>query len=572
MLEQKLFTDLKGFQDLASRLIVEELYRLDVTQYAVAPGARMLPLLNAIHQHPKTNIKLFNDERQLAFWAKAFAKTTKHPVVLLVTSGTALGNLLPGVMEAFYDQAPLIIITCDRPWELQNSRANQTVNQVNFYQEFSKLNLNLPALSDEFSADALLANLDQLVQTAKTLPAGPVHLNLVYRKPYTLDSFDFNQVSSEQRNILTTWAARKRPFRTFINYQPVPDLGSLDLLANDLSLSKKTLIIAGPQTPANAQTLNQLAQKIKAPILADIDSNLRGRSQALSLYNLYLKDISDDFNPDLILYFGDRIVSENLRKFLSKQECPKYLFSESNQRQDAVENELINFDYHFFVSLADYTKALEYKLLVKEDAKYSDNWHKKEAEQSEKSKLDFASEYQEASAIYHLIKSIPANSLVYHSSSLIFRELEFFAEFKDKNITVRSNRGCVGIDGVLSSALGARDASDQVTYLFIGDQALNHDLTALSLLPKDKFHLVLVNNSGGAVFNLLKEPVVNSLLTNTHNFDYLKIAESFKLDFARVQSLSELEARLSKIKQTNSSTFTEIVTNGLQASEFFQQC
>ncbi len=572
MLEQKLFAELKGFQDLASRLIVEELYRLDVTQYAVAPGARMLPLLNAIHQHPKTNIKLFNDERQLAFWAKAFAKTTKQPVVLLVTSGTALGNLLPGVMEAFHDQAPLLIITCDRPWELQNSRANQTINQQNFYQEFSKLNLNLPALSEDFSAEALLSNLDQLIATAKSMPAGPVHLNLVYRKPYTEDTFEFNQASEEQRNILTTWAMRKRPFRTFVNYQPVPDLGSLDLLANDLSLSRKTLIIAGPQSPANAVVLNQLAKKIKAPILADIDSNLRGKSQALSLYNLYLKELSVDFNPDLILYFGDRVVSENLRRFIGKQDCPKYLFSESNLRQDAIENEFINFDYHFFVSLVDYTKALEYKLPVKDDSDYAACWQAKEAEQSTKTTVGFSNKYQEASAVYQTVKSVTDHSLIYHSSSLIFRELEYFAELKDRNITVRSNRGCVGIDGVLSSALGARDATQQKTYLLIGDQALNHDLTALALFPKDNFHLILINNAGGAVFNILNEKVINSLLVNQQNYDYQKIAESFKVDFCRVQNMAELSSRLEIINQQNGSSFTEIVTEGTEASTFFMKC
>jgi 2-succinyl-5-enolpyruvyl-6-hydroxy-3-cyclohexene-1-carboxylate synthase len=532
----------------------------------------MLPLLNAIQQHPKTNIKLFNDERQLAFWAKAFAKTTRHPVVLLVTSGTAIANLLPGVMESYHDQTPLIIITCDRPWELQNARANQTVNQVNIYREFSKLNLNLPALTEDFSASALLANLDQLVATTNSLPAGPVHLNLAFRKPYTEDVFDFNQISVEQQDVLTTWASRKKPFRTLIRYQPVPDLGSLDLLTNDLTLSKKTLIIAGPQDPANAEVLNQLARKIKAPILADIDSNLRGRSQSLSLYNLYLNNLAPNFNPDLILYFGDRIVSENLRKFISKQDCPKYLFTESHCRQDAIENEMINFDYHFFVSLTDYTKALEYKLFVKESSDYLNYWQQKEAEQSANCRLLLTKNYQEASAIYLAIKSIPNNSLVYHSSSLVFRELEYFAEFDNQNITICSNRGCVGIDGVLSSALGARDATQQNTYLFIGDQALNHDITALALLPRDKFHIFLINNSGGAVFNLLNDSSVNSLLINPQKFDYPKIAESFNLDFLRVQSLNELEARMLMINMNSSSTFTEIITDGLEASEFFRRC
>ena len=107
----------KSSSDIVARFIVEELYRNGVRQYAIAPGARMIPFMRAVQDHPKTYFQLFNDERSAAFWAQAYSRSSNIPTALLVTSGTALANLLPGVMEAYYSNVPLVVITSDRPWD-----------------------------------------------------------------------------------------------------------------------------------------------------------------------------------------------------------------------------------------------------------------------------------------------------------------------------------------------------------------------------------------------------------------------------------------------------------------------
>lgn len=542
-------SNLTGYSDLVSRLIVEELYRQNVSTYAVSPGARLIPLLEAIKLHEKTNIKIFNDERASAFWAQGHAKASGLPVVVLTTSGTAVCNLLPGVTEAYQSNMPLIIITCDRPWELHYAKANQTILQKNIFKDFTKLQIDLPAIEEKIFPESILANIAQLVSCS--LSGTPVHLNIAFRKPFAQENFSLEKLPENEASLIQNWFYKKEKFIHYSSKSNLPEQNDLDYLINKIDATNSPLIIAGPLK--NKTTLSELSNKLKTPVFADLDSGVRSTQEGIcSLYNLYCDQIETE--PDLILYFGDRIVSERLKEFLTRQDCLKILISDYALRQDAIENDFLYFERKIIAEPAKIISVLNYKTSSKESSKLFDNCISLEKETQKQLKEE--KQWSEVAALRKITALADQNTAIYHSSSLLLRELEYFAEFNGQN--VKCNRGTVGIDGVLASALGYAEGSNQKTFLLIGDQALLYDLNSLALLQNSKLHVFLINNSGGAIFNLLPHKNINNILFNEHQTKFADICKGFNINYKKISSFKDLKPQIEAIGSCNNPTFTEL--------------
>src|SRR5215471_18350031 len=334
----------KSLAHLHATVVVEELCRCGVGVFCLSPGARAIPLVLALEEQPAAVTKLFNDERSAAFWAQGAAKGGGLPC-LICTSGTAAANYLPAVVEAALAGTPMLVLTTDRPFELHYAKANQTLPQRDLFSPFAQGPFDVPAPEQQLFLHALLANLDQAVFEARCT-ARPMHLNLAYRKPFVEESFTVTALPSTELDELTRWNARNTPYCTYLQPQPRLTASDTRRIVDCISAADNIVCVAGPLASTSAPAaIRTLATRLGAPLLADINSGLRcdgHEAPVLALYNLYLrKAVARLPQADLVLYFGDRIVSEPLREYLAAHKTEFILCSPYALRQDAIENEFI---------------------------------------------------------------------------------------------------------------------------------------------------------------------------------------------------------------------------------------
>ncbi|MBN1465468.1 2-succinyl-5-enolpyruvyl-6-hydroxy-3-cyclohexene-1-carboxylic-acid synthase, partial [candidate division KSB1 bacterium] len=172
----------KNINDFWASLLIEELVRNNVTFFCLSPGSRCAPLTIAAAQNPRSECHICHDERGAAYMAVGYAKATGTPAALLCTSGTAAANYYPAIIEASMAEAPLIVLTADRPYELLDTGANQTIDQQHLFGRYARWSFNLPPPSNDLSPCFLLTTIDQAIYRSTLAPAGPVHLNCMFRE------------------------------------------------------------------------------------------------------------------------------------------------------------------------------------------------------------------------------------------------------------------------------------------------------------------------------------------------------------------------------------------------------
>ena len=560
-------------------VVVEELRRCGVEIFCLSPGARAIPLVLALQDHPAVLTKLFNDERSAAFWAQGAAKGGVLPC-LMCTSGTAAANYLPAVIEAALAGTPLLVLTTDRPFELHYARANQTLPQRDLFSPFAQVGFDVPAPEQRLSLHALLADLDQAVFEMRRT-ARPVHLNIAYRKPFVEEAFAVATLPPEEVDELARWSARETPYCTYL--QPLPRLAAPDTqhLVDRITAAGDIVCVAGPLAPTSpTAALRTLATHLGAPLVADINSGLRcdgHRAPVLALYNLYLREAVSRLPPaDLVLYFGDRIVSEPLREYLAAQRAEFILCSPYPLRQDAIENEFI---YPTMKIWSD-PCALAEELLPALPSRQPTALTRalatcESAAQQQLATLlgtHAAGPLAEGRVIYEVFQHIHADSAVFLSASLIFREADYFVPCVPQTLHVGANRGATGIDGVLSSGIGFGEGLRTPCTVLIGDQALLHDLNALALVASASvpIYVIVINNHSGAIFHFFDLGDTGERLRNPHPWGFRGVAENFHLAYVCPSSLASFVAAYQEAQMQRRSTLFEIVVDGAASVRLFQ--
>jgi 2-succinyl-5-enolpyruvyl-6-hydroxy-3-cyclohexene-1-carboxylate synthase len=569
----------KGLAHLHATVVVEELRRCGVRVFCLSPGARAIPLVLALETNPAVEMKLFNDERSAAFWAQGAAKGGMLPC-LVCTSGTAATNYLPAVAEASLAGTPLLVLTTDRPFELHYAKANQTLPQRDLFAPFAQATFEIPAPERQLFLHALLADLDQAVFEARRT-ARPVHLNMAYRKPFVDETYTIDSLPAEEVAGLDRWLVRDQPYCDYL--LPQPRLTAPDTLrvVERLAAVDNIVCVAGPlaQT-ADMAALPTLATRLGAPLLADINSGLRCHGQqgsVLALYNLYLRGAVSRLPPaDLVLYFGDRIVSEPLREYLEAQRGEFILCSAYPLRQDAIENEFI---YPTMKVWAD-PHALVTELVPALPARQPGPLARaladcESAAPQQLAKflgLQAAGALAEGRVIFEVFQHIQHDSAVFLSASLIFREAEYFVPSLQKSLHVGANRGATGIDGVLSSGIGFGEGLRKACTVLIGDQALLHDLNALALLAATSVpvYVIVINNQSGAIFHFFDLGDAGERLRNPHPWHFRGVAENFHLPYVCPSSLESFVTTYREAQAQQRSTLFEIIVDGEASVRLFQ--
>lgn len=455
-----------------------------VTDAVISPGSRSTPLALAMLRQSRLRCHVAIDERSAAFFALGLAKSSQGPVMLLATSGSAPANWLPAVVEASHSGIPLILISADRPPELQNCGANQTINQANLFGSHVRA-CHLLGTPDSVLPPKYLHQLAaQACEQASWPHPGPVHINQPFREPLLPSS------SSPPEETL-------EPVRIA---HPVllPDMSEIRALAECIS-GQPGIIVCGELPPGEGQSeaIAALAARLKCPVLAEPLSGLRfgqhDHSHLCVRYNDWLGkiDLTDLPRPEWVIRFGSYPVTRNLQNFISGITAthtvvtpwPRWI-APSHQLTQLLRAEP-----------AAVSKALLDLSLLPAPESWLLLFLNREAE---------AQARESRNHIHTLLEELPINTDLFIGNSLAIRQMDTHTGCSEKPLRFHANRGASGIDGNISTAAGI--AADRgLAVALIGDLTCQHDIGGLALTQGLNIVIVVVNNAGGGIFDHLPQ-------------------------------------------------------------------
>ena len=494
---------------LAGRLVVEELVRLGIGDLVVAPGSRSTPLADAAARHPRVRLHVRVDERAAAFFALGIGRATGRAAALITTSGSAAGHALPAVIEADAARVPLLILSADRPPELRGTGANQTIDQVHLFGARVRLFVDVACPDAAAPLRALLTTIDHAVAASAD---GPVHLNLMFRKPLGpvgpegLARLVAAVAPDEARAPgLRRWLEGAQPYARWQPAQQRPTEAGIGALIAALdSADTGVLVVGALDDVAERAAAVALAAQLGWPVVADIASGLRlGPSIAglLPFQQVMLASArwAMETRPDVVLQVGGPLVSQAVQDWLATSAPLHHIVA----RPDGV-----RFDPGHSVTLRLQTHvsglcaALDGRWSPSSSLGHLRRW---QAIGHEVAAGMRALDGDEIAIARSVCAALPANAGLWAASSMSVRLLDAFAPAGGAPVVVASARGASGIDGLIAQATGWSLARGQPTVLLIGDLAALHDVGALQLLAATSPDLVVVvvNNAGGGIFSLL---------------------------------------------------------------------
>src|SRR5579875_474856 len=539
---------------------VAELYHSGITDVVVSPGSRSTPMAMVMAEHPDLKVHIHVDERSAAFFALGIAKATNRPVAILCTSGTAAANYFPAIVEARYSRVPLLVLTADRPHELREVGAPQAIDQIHLYGQHVKW----------FAEMALPENSKEMIRYARTVcaraiaiavqaPAGPVHLNFPFREPLipNLDEKLFEIVERPERYVKVH------------NGMLTVAEDRFQELAERLAGKKRGMIVCGNINDLRfAHAVTRLSETLKFPILADPLSQLRSgtheRKNVIDTYDTFLRneDAKVFLKPDVIIRFGAMPVSKALMIFLKENEDADQIVVDggSGWRDPS----LLSTDMFFCHETLFCEKILAYTQ-VNQDSSYLEKWQNiNHLTKENMTVLHDVSELSEGKLFYKLADMLPEGAVLFVGNSMPIRDLDSFFHHNDKSIQIMANRGANGIDGTISTAIGAA-AYTKPLYLVLGDLTFFHDLTGLYIAKKYQIdiHIILVNNNGGGIFSFLPQsehPKHFELLFGTPlDIEFEHAVNMFNGRFIKISDWDHLNREIKK--SSNGINVYEIETN-----------
>ncbi|WP_455448346.1 2-succinyl-5-enolpyruvyl-6-hydroxy-3-cyclohexene-1-carboxylic-acid synthase [Natrinema thermotolerans] len=544
---------------LWGRVLADELAKSGLEAVCLAPGSRSTPLTVAFAEHEDIDVYSHLDERSAAFFALGRARRTGEPTALVCTSGTAAANFHPAVMEADRARVPLLVLTADRPSELRDSGANQTVDQVKLYGDAVRWYTELPEPeADERKVRSLRTTAARALAETGGVPPGPVHVNCPFRKP--LEPIEVPGDVPDSFAETTAGRGRDGPFVETASGRQTPAEADRDRLAAALADADRPLLVAGPADPTTLADLEpaavtRLAERLGAPILADPLSGLRfgphvDRENANSLprtiyggYDTYVGQLPP---PDVVLRFGASPTSKPLRHWLRDADARQFLVDPPGKWREATftATDLL---------AADPTAVVDGLLEALPDrdgrSEIDRDWRERiaAAERRHWAIRDEAlapdaleTDPFEGAILADVFAAAPDPATVFVSNSMPIRDADRFARPRAAELTVLANRGASGIDGITSTALGAGSTADEPLVLVTGDLAFYHDSNGLLALERCGVDatIVLLDNDGGGIFHELPieefEPPFTEQFKTPHGLDFAALEDLYDLEFERV--------------------------------------
>lgn len=519
---QKLLSE--NIQRIWGSIIVDEIAKNDITNFYLAPGMRNAPILASAFRNEEVKTYSFFDERALSYRALGRAKKSNTPSVISCTSGTAMANFLPAVIEAYKSNIPLIILTSDRPIELVKIDANQTINQTDMFKEFSCYTINLEAPSESLDPMRLRTLIATCCQRAKMYNR-PVHINLPFREP--LDSTIVKVSDSYLNKALESFSNTKSK-NTIKQHNKI---SGHDPLFDKIKNAKSPLLVLGKIDRQNeAKHYIECLKEIDIPKYIDVTSGIKYQfSLAEGLNPSFdhpeVLEAYSRHKPDLIIHVGGRLVSKHYYSFQEKNRDVEIIhltaFDDDHDPGFSNTSKIICDPLSFLEELK------EFKLHTKAPINWIDFTNKKiKIIEDNEISFPFISKN-----VIELVKG-PVDLLI--GNSMAIRSFDsFISTHHNYPITVYSNRGVSGIEGFNATLCGLSDENETPIISVIGDVTFIHDLNSLLMLKdasNKNITIILVNNYGGGIFNLLpvaKEKDFLPLLTTPHHFKFKDLIKAF---------------------------------------------
>ncbi len=563
---------------------VDELARCGVTDVCLCPGSRSTPLALLLRDHPDIKVWPHLDERSAAFFALGIAKASHKPAAIVATSGTAAANFTPAIVEAYYAHVPLLVLTADRPLELRSVGANQTIDQVRMYG--SNVKWSVEALMPEATPEAIRYSRTlaaRAVAMAIAPSAGPVHINFPFREPLT-------PTLHSDLIVEAGFASRegKLPYVSIRQGALDPDATTVASLAQELADNDRGMIVCGPQTDGGfPAAVTRLAKALGYPVLADPLSQVRCGPHHTDLiidsYDAFLRDAdtTQSLALQVVLRFGATPTSKALLTYLERHaDSRQILIAEGEGWNDPslVASDMIRANPLLLCETL--TAAIDSS---NAEAPAASDWLKRWQAINEHTRDALQGEFRSAANVSEpgvfaaLADALPDRTTVFAGNSMPVRDLDTFLPGSTHPRRFLANRGASGIDGVVSSALGASAASAGPLLLVIGDLSFYHDMNGLLAIKQHKIKatIVLINNDGGGIFSFLLQAeqtnYFEELFGTPHGLDFRPAAEMYGLAYQRVETTTALRDAIALSVASEGSTLIEVRTSRTENVRLHQE-
>jgi 2-succinyl-5-enolpyruvyl-6-hydroxy-3-cyclohexene-1-carboxylate synthase len=513
--------------------LVDEWARSGVMHAVVAPGSRSTPLALALARDERLQVQVVLDERSAAFRALGLALASGRPVVVLCTSGTAAANFHPAVIEASHARVPLIVCTADRPPELRDTGAGQTIDQVHLFGDAVRWFCDPGPPSDEPGAGVVWRSLAcRVVAESLGPPAGPVHLNLPFREPL---------VPTGEPLVDAPGRPDGRPWTVSTPTMRAPAPADVARLAELVRAHPRGLLVAGWGARVSPAIAARFAERAGWPVLADPISNLRVPPFAISTYEALLRapGFGAAHRPDLVVRVGAPLTSK-IATAWQDPSLAQVLVDPDGQWLDPVRAASERFAVDAGALLAAVTDALG----PPASPSWLRDWQVADsrARIAIDSVLDAPGDPIEARVARDVAAALPDGATLVVASSLPVRALEWSMAPRT-GIRVLANRGANGIDGFVSTVVGVARASEPATTVGLcGDLCFLHDTNGLLGAPGPATFVVL-DNDGGGIFSFLPPaelPEFESLFATPHGVDLVEVARAHGVTAERVDDTGKL--------------------------------
>ncbi|MER5420001.1 2-succinyl-5-enolpyruvyl-6-hydroxy-3-cyclohexene-1-carboxylic-acid synthase [Streptosporangium roseum] len=506
-------------------VLIDELVRCGLTDVVLAPGSRSAPLALAVHADSRIRLHVRVDERSASFLALGLARRGERPVALICTSGTAAANFHPAVIEAHESGVPLLLLTADRPPELRDTGASQTIDQIKLYgtavRWFSEVGLpeDRPGQVAYWRSLACRAYQRSLGPT----DPGPVQLNLSFREPLIPDG-DASWCESLEGDANGPWIrARVAPPAVALHLPP----------------TRRGVLVVGDGA-SNVRRYVAAAGMAGWPVLSEPNGGARYGDHAMSTYHFLLgtSEFADRHRPELVVTLGRPGLSRSLLNWLRHADEHIVVAPDLTRWPDPTR------------SATQVAQAVEIPVAAGDDA-WLHSWRR--ADNAARAAIDEVLDgagLSEPRLARDLVDMLPNGSLLFSGSSMPIRDLDQ-AMRPRRGLRVLANRGTAGIDGVVSTAMGAALAHNGPAYALMGDLTFLHDQNGLILGPREPrpdLCVVVVNNDGGGIFSLLPQAALRGpferVFGTAHGVDLAHVAAATGTPYTFVSEPDQLSKAL----------------------------
>lgn len=538
-----------------SAVILESLSRHGIQHICIAPGSRSTPLTLEAAANKKFICHTHFDERGLGYLALGLAKAAKEPVAVIVTSGTAVANLYPALIEASLTGERLILLTADRPPELIDCGANQAIRQQGIFADHASIAINLPRPTADISASWLASTIDDGMSRLKH---GAMHINCPFPDPLyggdESDDAEWSQKLGNWWNNGVPWV-RSDSIQTNAKQPDWP-----------LWRQKRGLIIAGSLTEEEGVLVAKWADSLGWPLLGDI---LSSTGQPLANADIWLEHPDAKkilAQVDIVIQFGSNPTGKRMLQLQSRLSPDEYwLISPLPGRLDTN-------NHRGRRLVADISSWLaQHQATVKSD------WAKELYAVADKTfsyiQRTLDDKFGEAQFAANLCQLLPSNGQLFVGNSLIVRLIDSLARLP-VGYPVYGNRGASGIDGLIASVAGVQRANQRPTLAVLGDISALYDLNSLALLSQNNSPVVLVvvNNNGGSIFSLLPTPEAERerFYRMPHGLNFEHAAKMFNLKYSSPGDWQQLKSEINNHWSGKGTLLVEVIVKPHEGARTLQ--